>query len=104
MPIDLVRLYLGLDGRGSEGENLWTLGDTWSILRIVEVCHDQVVEMLLVSMMGLIQYKHVQVLHLDVPVHQKVVELPSNENENVIVTELLDPVLVLVHPLVVFAS
>ena len=43
MPIDLVRLYLGLDGRGSEGENLWTLGDTWSILRIVEICHDQVV-------------------------------------------------------------
>ena len=43
MPIYLVRLYLGLDGRGSEGENLWTLGDTWSILRIVEICHDQVV-------------------------------------------------------------
>ena len=60
--------------------------------------------MLLVGMMGLIQYKHVQVLHFDVSVHQEVVELPSYENENVIVTELLDPVLVLVHPLIVFAA
>ena len=104
MPIDLVSLYLGFDGRGCEGENLWALGDTWGILRIVEVCHDQVVEMLLVGMMGLIQYEHVQVLHLDVPVHQEVIELPRNENENIIIAELLDPVLVLVHPLIVFAS
>ena len=104
MPIDLICLYLCLDGRGSEGENLWTLGDAWGILRIVEVCHDQVVQMLLVGMMSLIQYKHVQVLHFDVPVHQEVVELPSYENENVIVAELLDPVLVLVHPLIVFAA
>ena len=104
MPIDLVRLYLCLDRRGSEGENLWPLGDAWDILRIVEVCHDQVVQMLLVGMMGLIQYEHVQVFHLDVPMHQEVVELPCNEYENVIVAELLDPVLVLVHPLIVFAT
>ena len=69
MPIDLICLYLCLDRGGSEGENFWTLGDAWGILRIVEVCHDQVVEMLLVCMMGFIQYEHVQVLHLDVPVH-----------------------------------
>lgn len=104
MFIDLVCLYLCLDGRGCEGKNLWPLGDAWGILRIVEVCHDQVVEMLLISVMGFIQYKHVQVLHFDVPVHQEVVELPCNENKNVIVAELLNPVLILVHPLIIFAA
>ena len=60
--------------------------------------------MLLISMMSFIKNQEVNLFHLDVAMHQQIVKLPRDENENIIIPELLDPILVFVHLLVIFAS
>jgi hypothetical protein len=59
---------------------------------------------LLVGVMGLIQDKKVDLVHLYVPVHEKVIELSGYEDKDVVVTELLDPVFILVNFLVIFPA
>jgi hypothetical protein len=54
--------------------------------------------------MGLIQDKKVDLVHLYVPVHQQVIELSGYKDKDVVVTELLDPVFILVNLLVVFPA
>ena len=104
MFIDFVGFYLLLDGGCSESKNLWSFCHSWGIFRIEEVSHDKIVQMLLVSVMSLIQDQHVQVFHLNVAVHQEVIKLPCYEYEHVVVAELLDPVLVFIHSLIIFSA
>jgi hypothetical protein len=51
-----------------------------------------------------ILYQQVNVLHFKVAVHEQIVEFLRNEHENVILAVLLNPVLVLVHLLVVLST
>ena len=60
--------------------------------------------MLLVRMMCLIKNEQVNLVHLDVPMEEEIVEFPRDKDEYIIVFELLDPILIHVHSLVVFAT
>jgi preprotein translocase subunit YajC len=61
MAIDLVCLYLLLNWRGSQGQDLGSLAEGASVgtqrgivTRIKEVSHDQVVKVLLICVVGLV--------------------------------------------------
>jgi hypothetical protein len=60
--------------------------------------------MLLIRVMGLIQDKKVDLVHLYVPVHEQVIEFSGYEDKDVVVSELLDPVFILINFLVVFPA
>jgi hypothetical protein len=59
---------------------------------------------LLIRVMGLIQDKKVDLVHLYISMHQQVIELSCYEDKYIVVTELLDPVFILVNFLVVFPA
>lgn len=60
--------------------------------------------MLLVCVMSLIQNEQVNLIHLNVTMHQQVIKLPGYENKDIVVAELLDPVFILVDLLVIFPA
>ncbi len=104
MLIDFICLYFLLNGRGSECQYFRPLSLTWDVARIEEISHYEVIEMLLVCVMGFIKYEHVDVFYLNVAMHQQVIELSRNKNKHIIVFKLLQPVLILVHPFVIFPT
>ena len=60
--------------------------------------------MLLVSMVSFIQYQKVYLTDFYVTMHQKIVKFFSNEDKNIIVTEVLYPVFVFIYLFIVFPA
>lgn len=65
-------LYLLLDWRGSESENLRSsaVGVLRLKLMVKEVAHDQIVKVILISVMALVKYDQIDFLHFCKAVHQ----------------------------------
>ena len=102
MLVDLVRLDLLFDRRGRQCQHSRPLA--FYIPCVEEVAHNQVIQVILVRVVSFIQDQQVNVLHFKVAVHEQIVEFLRNEHENVILAVLLNPVLVLVHLLVVLST
>lgn len=60
-------------------------------LMIKEISHDQIVQVVLVSVMALIENDQSDFLHFNEPVHQQVVEFLSHRHKDVVLSELFTP-------------
>ena len=94
--LHLVPLNLLFDRRGGEAENPRPLDlerVIWVKVVKPEVAHDQVVRVVLVRVMTLIKNEQIDLLHVHEAVHEQVVELVGDDDENVLLGQLHAPLL-----------